>query len=181
MVYDDAFKTVHSGDGVPPNSWPDLLIFNIFKSDCDESDIVPELADEWLTPIKVNCRQEAVSERRVIHVSNMVTNGNGQRSQTAPSTEDDDDALDMPSKRAPSTVSSTLDVSQQRAPNVTPTEEFSYDFESELSMFDQLTPETTPVRRYAYGNQHPPERYHQHGYSVTRSYCRALTASLLLT
>ena len=65
--------------------------------------------------------QEALADLRVISVSDMVTNVNGRRSQRAPSTEDDDDALDIPSQRAPSTVSSTVDVSQQRVPNVTPT------------------------------------------------------------
>ena len=84
MVYDDAFETVHSGDGVPPNSWPDLLIFNIFKSDYDESNFMPELTDEWLTPIEDNRRQEAVTERRGILVPYMVANSNGQRSQRAP-------------------------------------------------------------------------------------------------
>ena len=43
VVYEDAFETVHSGDDVPPDSWPDLLIFNRFKSDYDESNFVPEL------------------------------------------------------------------------------------------------------------------------------------------
>ena len=58
----------------------------------------------------------------------MFTNGDGRRSQRAPSTEDDNDALDMPSQSAPSTVNITVEVSQQRAPNVTPTEELSDNF-----------------------------------------------------
>ena len=74
----------------------------------------------------------------------MVTNGDGQRSLRAPSTEDDDHAPDMPSQRAPCTVDSTVDVSQQRAPNVTPTEEFSDAFESEPSMVYQPAPDPLP-------------------------------------
>ena len=33
VFYEDAFETVDSGDDVPPNSWPDFLIFNRLKSD----------------------------------------------------------------------------------------------------------------------------------------------------
>ena len=62
VVYDDAFDTVHSGDDVPPDSWPDLLILNRFKSDYDESDFVTELSNEWLTPIEAKQKQEAVAE-----------------------------------------------------------------------------------------------------------------------
>ena len=62
VVYDDAFDTVHSGDDVPPDSWPDLLIFNRFKSDYDESDFVPELSNKWLTPIEAKQKREAVAE-----------------------------------------------------------------------------------------------------------------------
>ena len=101
------------------------MIFNRFKSVYDESDFVPEQTDEWLTPIETNHRQVSVAERRGIPIPDMVTNSDGRRSHRAPSTEDDNDALDMPS-----TVSITVDVSQQRAPNVTPTEEFSDAFES---------------------------------------------------
>ena len=43
VVYEDAFETVHSGDDVTPDSWPDLLILTRFKSDYDESNFVPEL------------------------------------------------------------------------------------------------------------------------------------------
>ena len=181
VVYDDSFDTVHSGDGVPPDSWSDLLIFNRFKSDYDESDFVPELSNEWLTPIEAKRKREAVAERRGIPVSDMVTNGDGRRSPRAPSNEDNDDAPGMPSQRAPCTVDSTVDVSQQRAPNVTPTKEFSDAFESEPSMVDQPAPDPNPVRRYPSCNQHPPERYHQNGYSVIKSYCRSLTSYLLLS
>ena len=156
VVYENAFETVHSDDDLPPNSWTDLLVFNRFKSDYNESYFVPELTDKWLTPIEANSRQAAVDEQRGIHVSDMVTNGDGRRSQRAPSTEDDDDALDIPSQRAPSTVSSTVDVSQKRAPNVTTNEEFSDAFESEPSMVDQPTTDPTPVGRYPSRNRHPP-------------------------
>ena len=60
VVYDDAFDTVHSGDDIPPDSWLDLLIFNRFESDYDESDFVPELSSEWLTPIEAKQKREAV-------------------------------------------------------------------------------------------------------------------------
>ena len=163
MVYDDAFRTVHSGDNVPTNSWSDLLIFKIFKSDYYESYFVPGLTDYWLTPIEANRRQEAVADHRGLAISDMVTNGDERRSQKAPSTEEDNNALDMSSQRAPSTVSSTVDLSQQRAPNVTTTEEFYYAFESEPSMVDQPTHKTTLVQRHPSCNRHPLAGYHQHG------------------
>ena len=112
VVYDDAFRTVHSGDNVPTNSWSDLLIFKIFKSDYYESYFVPGLTDYWLTPIEANRRQEAVADHRGLAISDMVTNGDERRSQKAPSTEEDNNALDMSSQRASSTVSSTVDLSQ---------------------------------------------------------------------
>ena len=43
VIYDNDFETVHSGDDVTPDSWPDLLILIRFKSDYDESNFVPEL------------------------------------------------------------------------------------------------------------------------------------------
>ncbi len=39
----------------------------------------------------------------------------------------------------------------------------------------------TPVRRNPQRNQQAPQRYWQHGYSVVKSYCQAMTGALLLT
>jgi hypothetical protein len=58
VVYDDLFETVHSGEEIQPASWPDLIICNRFKSDYDDTDFVPELADEWLAPVELSHRQQ---------------------------------------------------------------------------------------------------------------------------
>ena len=57
-VYDNGFHTVHSAEGEPPTEWPEMFIFNRFRSDYDDTDFVPELADEWLDPMEVIARQQ---------------------------------------------------------------------------------------------------------------------------
>ncbi len=52
VVYDDLFETVHSSPDTVPSSWQDLVIFHRFKSDFNDEDFVPSLADEWLTPVQ---------------------------------------------------------------------------------------------------------------------------------
>ena len=55
VVYDDAFETVHSGDGAPPDLRPDLFIFNRFKSDYDESNAKqPEEEKKDLKPYRLS-------------------------------------------------------------------------------------------------------------------------------
>jgi hypothetical protein len=55
-VYDNGFGTVHSAEGALPAKWPDMLIFDRFRSDFDDTDFVPDLADEWLTPVELATR-----------------------------------------------------------------------------------------------------------------------------
>ena len=44
-VYGNLFQPVHSSEGNPPIEWPDLIVFDRFCSDFDDSDFVPELVD----------------------------------------------------------------------------------------------------------------------------------------
>ena len=63
VVYDDLFETVHSGD-TPPGVWPDLIIFNRFKSNYNNSDFVPDLTNEWLAPVECDQRHQSNQDRR---------------------------------------------------------------------------------------------------------------------
>ena len=58
VVYDDLFETVHSSD-TPPDIRPNLIIFNRFKSDYDAYDFVPDMTNEWLTPVEHAQRHQA--------------------------------------------------------------------------------------------------------------------------
>ena len=57
VVYDDFYETVHSDDNDEPQEWPDLVVFNSFRSEVDEDDGIPDLADEWLNPDERRARQ----------------------------------------------------------------------------------------------------------------------------
>ena len=58
VIYDSLFQTVHSAEGKPPTEWPDILVFDCFCSDFDDSYFVPELAGECLTPVDLAWCQE---------------------------------------------------------------------------------------------------------------------------
>jgi hypothetical protein len=55
-VYNNGFGTVHSAEGEPPAEWPDMLIFDRYRSDFDDTDFVPDLADGWLTAVELAMR-----------------------------------------------------------------------------------------------------------------------------
>ena len=59
VVYDNFFQTVHSDEGKSPTKWTDIIVFDCFRSDFDDSDFVPELANEWLTPVDIVRIQKA--------------------------------------------------------------------------------------------------------------------------
>jgi hypothetical protein len=63
-VYDNDFSTVHSAEGEPPAEWNDMLIYNRFKSDYDDTNFVPDLDAEWLTPVELATRQQLEESRR---------------------------------------------------------------------------------------------------------------------
>ena len=69
-VYDDFFETVHADERAEPEEWPDLVRFHSFRSEYDDADFVPELADEWLEATELQDRQaEREAERlRVLGV-----------------------------------------------------------------------------------------------------------------
>ena len=64
VVYNDLFETSHSSDDTRPAVWTDIIIFSHFKSDFDENDSVPNLANEWLTPVEVTNRHQAEQSQR---------------------------------------------------------------------------------------------------------------------
>ena len=53
LVYDDWFQTVQSSSDVPPPEWNDLCTFQRHEIFFDDTDQLPLLSDEWLTPEEV--------------------------------------------------------------------------------------------------------------------------------
>ena len=49
VVYDDFFETVHSSPDKEPTVWPELIVFQSFRSDIEEDDefFKYELEDQW--------------------------------------------------------------------------------------------------------------------------------------
>ena len=64
VVYDNHFQTFHSSEGKTPAKCPYLIVFYCFLSNSDDSDVVPELADEWLTSVDIAQRQEVELNHR---------------------------------------------------------------------------------------------------------------------
>ena len=44
VVYDNIFLTVHSTESLPPSKWTDLIVFDRFCSNFDDSYFFPEVA-----------------------------------------------------------------------------------------------------------------------------------------
>ena len=64
IVYDSLLQTVHSDEGDPPTKCPDLIVFSCFRSELDDSNVVPGLADECLTPIDfVRCQESELNHQ----------------------------------------------------------------------------------------------------------------------
>ena len=59
VVYNNLFQMVYSSEVKPPAKWLDLIVFDLFHSNFDDSIFVPELADEWLTPVDLEWHREA--------------------------------------------------------------------------------------------------------------------------
>ncbi|MGH3053412.1 MAG: reverse transcriptase domain-containing protein [Gaiellaceae bacterium] len=66
MVYDDFFETVHSDHDKEPKEWKELLQFSRFKSDFDDADYVPQLADEWLSDEEVAQKRQDEEKQKLI-------------------------------------------------------------------------------------------------------------------
>ena len=64
IIYNNLFQTVHSAESEPPAEWPYLIVFDFFCSIFDDYNFVPQLADEWLTPIDISLLQEAKPNHR---------------------------------------------------------------------------------------------------------------------
>jgi hypothetical protein len=190
VVYDDLFETVHAGTDTPPASWPDLFTFHRFKSDYDDEDFVPALADEWLTPIEL-------SQRQLQEQAHRSQDGAPTDDIIAPGPTDEDPAPPMPPppdstvpQRAPpgsdapqrAPPSSDPDGPQRAPPPSPPPPDpiVPQRAQPETSLEGPEPP--TPVRRNPRRTRQVPERYRvQHGFSVVKSYCRAMVGALLLT
>ena len=44
VVYYNLFQTFHSAEGDTPTKWTDLIVFDRFRSDFDDSNFIPEWA-----------------------------------------------------------------------------------------------------------------------------------------
>jgi hypothetical protein len=75
LVFDNFFETVFSDGEQEPSVWPDLVVFNSFANSFDDGDYRPELATEWLNPVKLEHRvaaQERECDRLVRGNSNAI-------------------------------------------------------------------------------------------------------------
>jgi hypothetical protein len=95
-VYHNSFSMVHSAEGEPPAEWPEMLIFDRFRSDFDDTDFVLDLAEESLTLIEVVTHRNQEQTRR-----DSATPQDGHAPQRAP---------EEPPQRVP-------DETPQRAPD----------------------------------------------------------------
>ena len=71
VAYDNIFQTFHSAKGEPPAGWPDLLVFDLFRSDFDDSNWAPGLADKWLTPFDPATRHKTESNLCVQSINSL--------------------------------------------------------------------------------------------------------------
>jgi hypothetical protein len=187
VLYDDLFETVHASASKAPASWSDLFTFIRFKSDYGDADFVPTLPDEWLTPVELSQRQQQEQAQRSQDGEAPLDdsyipepNGDETPPQTGPLVQPAGSER-APSERAP--------VASERAPDgLTP--ESAGPQRAPLPQALPASPPPvepaeaplpTPVRRNPQRNRRAPQRYWQHGYSIVKSYCRAMTGALLLT
>ncbi len=172
-VYDNGFDTVHSVEGEPPAEWPQMFIFNRFRSDYDDTDFVPELADEWLTPIEVTARQQLERAQRQADPQDGRTPVPAP--QRAPDISDQDPTSPQraPPQRAP----------LQRAPIPVPDPVTDNDPPFVDSLMEEPAPDLGPpaLRRGTRSSRNPNPSYAQHGAVIVRSCCAAMISALLLT
>ena len=185
VVYDYLFKTVHSGD-IPPDVCPEIIIFNQFKSDYYDSDFFPDLNDEWITPVERTQSHQADQDHRNHDDTPSPQDGTAhQRALPPESTDPQDGQSHPPEQRTPAQrAPKVLEKLEKRAtstpesPTATP-ETFEYAVE-ELGATNDPSP-VNPVHRNPRRNFRQPERFCQHGFSLVKSYCCAMTAALILT
>jgi hypothetical protein len=193
VVYDDSFDTVHASANDAPASWPDLFTFSRFQSDYDDADFVPTLSDEWLTPVELSERQIDEQRRRSRPLDGDDPQDGDVPQDGPPVVPDphfphfpDDPADPPPPQRADPPSSQRARPSSQRAdppPSLdSPPESPQRAPPTGPVALDPADGSPTPVlRRNPLRNRRAPTRYRQHGYSVVRSYCRAMVGALLLT
>jgi hypothetical protein len=176
VVYDDLFETVHASSSEAPASWPDLFTFNRFKSNFDDEDFVPTLPDKWSTPVELS--QQKQRDRAQCSQDGATSNDE----PIAPNYDDrHEDAME--SQRAHGAPPET----SQRAPDAAPPDasqraplvsEDGPSLGQDDSEPDLESP--TPVRCNPHRSWRSPKRYRQHGFTVVRSYCKAMVSTLLL-
>jgi len=62
---DDWFETVFYYEDTTPPSWDHLSIFNRYKVQFDDANLVPDLQDEWLSPEELARDKAAQSRQRL--------------------------------------------------------------------------------------------------------------------
>ncbi len=155
-----------------------MFIFNRFRSDYDDTDFVPELADEWLDPMEVIARQQLEQSRRLDPASQdgrTPLDRDPSAPQRAPdsSDRDSDSPQRAPPQRAP----------PQRAPTPPPSPVVDNDNDPPFvdSLMEEPDPTPPPLRRGTRRTRNPNPSYAQHGAVTVRSYCTAMVSALLLT
>jgi hypothetical protein len=172
-VYDNGFDTVHSIEGEPPAEWPDMFVFNRFRSDYDDSDFVPELSDEWLTPVEVAARQQLERSQR---------QAADPQDGRIPSDREPPD-----SQRAPDSSDRNSDSLQRAPPQRAPTPVLDPITDNDPPFVDSLMEEPEPdpgppaLRRSTRRTRNPNPSYAQHGSLIVRSYCASMVSALFLT
>jgi hypothetical protein len=174
VIYDGMFETVHSGEEVQRASWPDLIIFNRFKSDYNDNDFVPELADEWLTPVELSHRQQREQARQNGDEPLLPEHSDSQRVTGVSHNLDETASQRVPYEHSTPQRETTQAKIEPKEPLEGPPSVDALQDESEVASI-------TSVRQNPQRNCRTPERYHQHGYLVVRYCCRAMTAALSLT
>jgi hypothetical protein len=183
VVYDDLFETVHASSSEAPASWPDLFVLSRFRSDFDDEDFVPSLADEWLTPVELSQKQQQEQLHRhqdvppddaALAPEDMNDDVQPQRAPPDPG------PFDGPPENLPPEPSpfQRAPPSEPESPQRAPPDSPSLD----SPVLDDMPP--TPVRRYPRRTRQTPQRYRagaQHNFAVVKGYCRAMVCALLLT
>ena len=88
IVYNNLLQTARSAEGDTPTECPELIVFSCFRSDLDDSNFVPGLADECLTPVDlVRCHESELNHQ------NQASYQDGATTQWAP--------YNVPTQRVP--------------------------------------------------------------------------------
>ena len=186
VVYDDFFETVHTtGDDPPPDDWADMILMQSHRApiDTDDSDYLPELSDEWLSPSELADRRRRLLERKKAQQQLQVNDKNPDAADTKhpPSTDDSkfhrdtftEEGTPLLSEEAPS--EEALPLSSEEAP--VSTTRLSRDHPSSQIIDSSYADPSTGSRRSTRIQAQRPDlrrfgHMAQHSFLVTRSVLR---------